>query len=164
VNNKTMIFSIFAFLLSALAVTTEAKDACQLVNGTFFYCGDYGVSVGYCCNKDPLTDFYQNCCMYTAFYSLWYFWICIIGFLLFLGLCVAAVKTCKMTTSMTRVPASTTTQRANYSTQQSTVTMEDLPPTYGDVQKQGIDAQYAAYENYGKTEDEDTSTTPNSST
>jgi len=148
-----MLSSIAVLLVSALAVA-EARDACQYVNGTLFYCLDYGTSYGYCCNSDS-DGFYQNCCYYTAFYGLWYFWMCLFGFLMMIGLCTVVMKSCMRPKTSTTSVSRSTSSSPNYSAQQASVQM-DLPPTYSDVTKDGVEAQYQAYENYGQQTSETT--------
>jgi len=149
-----MLSSIVVLLVSAFAVT-EAREVCQFVNGTAFYCVDYGATWGYCCNPD-VDGFYQNCCTYTAFYGLWYFWMCLFGFLMMIGLCTVVMKSCMRPKTSTTSVSRSTASSPNYSAQQASVQM-DLPPTYSDVTKDGVEAQYQAYENYGQQTSETTS-------
>lgn len=72
-----------------------------------------------------------------------------------IGLCTVVMKSCMRPKTSTSSVSRTTSSSPNYSAQQASVQM-DLPPTYSDVTKDGVEAQYQAYENYGQQTTETT--------
>merc|ERR1711862_947835 len=121
---KMIFFSLFVYFLSTLAAV-EARDTCQFVNGTIYYCLDYGSSYGYCCNPDG-DGYYQNCCYYNnALYALWYFWVGLIaGLIVLVAICAVVIRYCvrrevNKITSKTTSPPAPHQQNVNNSTQQA---------------------------------------------
>lgn len=152
----SIVLSFFGLLASS-----EAYEACAFVkNGSvLLYCADKGAYIGYCCNYNPTLEVETNCCYYTAWYGLWYLWLCVFAFILLVSLCGAC---CKRAAEAKRVNSArssmssnqgTTYETAAYSVPQgnteAVVTLEDNPPAYSDIQKQGVQAQHAEMAGYG---------------
>jgi len=136
----------------------QATEVCTYENGTITYCPDVGYMTGYCCETLYQED---RCCLYTAFWYLWYFWTPLVLFILFLSLCACGCKMCKPKpstnashTSLTQANRMenqanviTTTPTFTYQTNTNDVHMGppvDKLPTYAEISE----AQSATLESY----------------
>ncbi|XP_078494039.1 uncharacterized protein LOC144749544, partial [Ciona intestinalis] len=131
----------------------QGDDFCRTDIGHTIICADYVATTGYCCNY--VDGYYQDCCYTTAVWGLWYFWFSIVSFLFIVGGVVALCKYC-VSKNRSRNSSIADTETAAvpvvYSAPQGPpvqAKVSDFPPSYEQLQHQGVDSQTQQFNSYG---------------
>ncbi|CAK8671072.1 unnamed protein product [Clavelina lepadiformis] len=150
-------FFIFSVLVS-LFVTTKAYQRCNTASENWDrVCYDTYNTWGYCCDYED--DHYTDCCYSLKVWAMWYFWI---GMVALFALLATAVAGClrhlkrrgnksSRSSSISNSEAGVVvmTQSAPYNEQIALQTkLADSPPSYQDLQAQGLAAQQVAVSSY----------------
>nr|XP_002131028.1 uncharacterized protein LOC100187132 [Ciona intestinalis] len=152
----TLVYVTF-LVLALLQGNAQAREVCATDPDHALICPDYYSSIGFCCNYQ--NGYYQNCCTYTAVWGLWYFWFCLVSFFFIVGGVVALCKYCATKNNSSRNSSIADTETAAvpvvFSAQQAPpvqAKVSDFPPSYDQLQHQGLDAQTQQFNSYGSSQ------------
>ncbi|XP_076819654.1 uncharacterized protein LOC143465313 [Clavelina lepadiformis] len=156
------------FLLYFVIFISYAKgsEKCRGDDGGFMYCQDESASsIAFCCDFDD--GHYEDCCYYTAVWTLWYFWLgLLLGLAVVISLISGLYRMCQRNrqtkysrrnpqqpSAVQSIPIDRVTSLpeptfAYNNTKVEAIEM-DFPPSYQEVAEQGIDDKFRDVASFG---------------